>query len=498
MSDRCYFKGEEPPTGWDWTTMAGWWFTCDATPDAGGVPLSFTTPERHEPAFWIEGDLLFAQRDRPGRYPFAWLENDKGVFVSSDVEFLERIVPVKGWNTSRITQTLSLYDDPGLEDCRPGVFRIKPGERVSFNAKGLLKRWAYPRRVSIFSEVDAVDAVEVALTCACAAIPTYPTVLISGGLDSTTLAALLVVVGKAPTAATMISRFESQNEEHVVRRVCEHLNIAYQTFSIDDFKPFEPPGLWTNFTGYGFGLYPDMVYQIPFLEFLKGQGATHFVSGFGADQFFSVSPYQLLQEGIESWDLETCQMALDQFTKRTFLGHMISRLRIWRRIRTSPSWNQPEFWLSKPISATPLRTLDGWWYERAVRAIRLQEKYLKSPIFTPYCSAALIDVVEAISPHIRMAYSNKYLLRLVAQKYLPKNIAWAPKSGFFSDFWAEQLREVPTNALLDRLEPLRPYFVSYPFTANLLEHELSNMVSNDSTCYALTNAVCVADILASY
>jgi len=498
MPDGCYFKGIHPPLGWSWIqTQGGWWFVTDPTPDSGGVSLRFESAKRHEPALWIQDGTLYAQRDRPGRYPFVWLKTSEGVFVSSDVEFLHRIVPIVGWNAGRVAQTLSLYDDPGSDDCWPGVFRLKPGERASFTEQGLEQQWDYPRDIFIHSEEDAINAIEAALKGVCATIPFHPTLLLSGGLDSTTLAGLLASMGRFPNAGTMISRFESQNEEHVVKSLCDRFNISYQPFSIDDFRPFTTKP-WTKFASYGLGLYPDMAYQIPFLEHLKGHGATHFVSGFGADQFFSLSPFRVFEEGLQHRDLQTCQTVLDQVTRRTVVGAALSRLRFWRRLRTKPSWNQLEFWLFDSIHTTPIPTLEGWWYERSMRSIRLQEKQLNSTIFTPYCSSELVDVVEGIEPFIRMAYSNKYLLRLIAQRYLPKKMAWAPKGGFFSEFWEEQLRNISAAALAKRLNPLSPYLKFEPLLPDLIEHQLSNMASKDSTCYAVTTAICMADVLDSF
>lgn len=496
MTDRCYFKGPKAPEGWNWTkAQGGWQFTCDQTPDAGGIPLSITTPLRHEPAFWIEGETLFAQRDRPGRYPFAWLKNKLGVFVSSDVEFLQRIAPVSGWNIRQVAQTLSLYDDPGVEDCRPGVFRLRPGERGTFTHAGLEQCFPYPRYIVWKSEESSVEAIEGALKHVCDQVPKHPTILLSGGVDSTTLAALLVATGAQPGAATLTSRFESQNEETVVRSLCKELKIPLHTFSIDDVHPFDTPAPWTHHTGYGFGLYPDMVYLFPFLRFLIDQGATHFVSGFGADQLFSVSPHRIFEEGIQNRDLDTCQSALDLLSARDVAGAGLARLRPWRRLRTKPSWSQLEFWLSQPIHTTPVPTLNGWWYERSMRGVRLQEKSLNTPIFTPYCSAELMDVVESIDPKVRMAFSNKYLLRLVALNYLPKTIAIAPKTGLFTEYWEHELRRLPLSSLSKRLDSLTPLLGRAPISPKLLKEELSNVASQDSTCYNVINAICVADVL---
>jgi asparagine synthetase B (glutamine-hydrolysing) len=500
MSDRCYFKGELPPADWEWTeTEAGWFYTCDPTPPAGGAAVVFAAPERHEPAIWFEGSALRAQRDRPGRYPFAWLKCKQGVFVSTDVEFLHRIQRSQRWNTRHIAQALSLYDSPDTEDAYLGTYRLRPGERATFTEAGLKNVQRYPNEVSIFSVEDAVAAIETALQNVCEAIPHNPTVMLSGGLDSTTLAALITKAHKAPAAVTMVSRFESQNEEHVVKALCQQLQIPYQTFAIDGFRPFAPPGPWLQFTGYGMGLYPDMVYVIPLLQHLKTQGVKNVVSGFGADQFFSLSPYRVFEEGLAAKDLHTCQTALDSVSKRIVVGNITSRSRLWRRWRSQASWNHLEFWLTKPIHTAAVPTLLGWWYERSMRGLRLLEKHTNLQIFTPYCESEFLNWVEAIDPRIRLIHANdKHLLRRIAERLLPSEIAWAPKKGFFSEFWEDQIRQIPPEALAKRLEPLRPYLAPDALFSNLLARELSNVASEDSACYSLTNAVCVADVLDSF
>lgn len=497
MTDRCYFKGTHPPLGFDWIQAEhGWFYTCDPTPAAGGTPVVYAAPQRHEPAIWFEGSTLCVQRDRPGRYPFAWGKSEKGVFVSTDVELLHRIHCSHRWNTRHVAQALSLYDSPDPEDAYVGTYRLRPGERATFTEAGLQNVQSYPKKVSIFSVKEAITAIEAALQNICEAIPHNPTIMLSGGLDSTTLAALITKAHKEPTAVTLVSRFESQNEEHVVKALCQQLQIPYQTFAIDGFRPFDSPGPWTQFTGYGIGLYPDLVYVIPLLRHLKAQTVNHVVSGFGADQFFALSPYRVFEEGLQDQDLHTCQSALDFVSKRTVVGATLSRSRLWRRLRTQPSWQQREIWLTEPIHTIPVPTLKGWLYERSMRGLRLMEKYHNMTMVTPYCSRELLEVVEAIAPQIRLANAvNKRLLRRVAERHLPEDIAWAPKSGFFTEFWEQKVGQLSPEALARRLQPLLHFISSKALSHDLLTHELSKVASANSTCYPIINAVCIADVL---
>ncbi|MBL7712147.1 MAG: asparagine synthase (glutamine-hydrolyzing) [Chitinophagaceae bacterium] len=111
-------------------------------------------------------------------------------------------------------------------------------------------------------------------------------------------------------------------------------------------------------------------------------------------------------------------------------------------------------------------------------------------IRVPYLDNELVALAAAIPPQLKMKGSEtKYLLKKVAERYLPKSVVYRPKTGFGAPLrtWMKQdpLFQQQIQQRLDRLLLAHPDIFNAPAVRKLYDKTLSGQEDNVYTLLAL-------------
>lgn len=437
------------------------------------------------------------RRTFAGRPQVSWGVDPKtGSFIVSEVG--EELNERSRWSEFLVRQQLASFDCSTLQGPFAGSNRLPPGHRLVKDSSGRLDILPSKRELEecIHDPKLATSLLESLLLHECSEIPEGATVLTSGGVDSPLLLSMLHRCGKRPKSLTIVSRFPSQNEEVIVRRLCARLGVECETYSIDNLNPFKDPmPAWTQARHYGPGLFPDISFLTDMLTQLSRNGTSHVVSGVGADQLFLINHHRALMEAVSSLDPELAAAALEYVSPRELPGLLLSQSAGWRRLRTKPSWTHPETLLKGNVRQEFPGVFGGWRYEMVTRALSALEEFAGVTISTPYLSDSLVLLRGRIAPEILLKQGEtKALLRRVAQSYLPHEMAWRGKGGVFTDYWLACLRELGLEAIVQRLQPLQGYLKPEAYSQTLIRDALfPEMESDGRGCYSIANAIVIAD-----
>lgn len=322
-------------------------------------------------------------------------------------------------------------------------------------------------------------------------VPNEPVVLLSGGLDSSLLLAILTDLGKQPLALTMASRFKSQNETHVARQFCQSLKVPLIEHSISGVDPFRSGGVHFRNRDIGLGLYPGLEYETDTLVHASRYSST-IVSGVWADQLFSPSDGDFLDIAVTSNSPSLWDTVISKRGLRFAASHFASKSGRWRSLRVKPTWGGIDGWLHEPPKGQVVHPFLGFHAQLVEKSIAAMEREAGSSLLTPYRDVELAQRVESFEPVERVAKApNKLALREIASQILPREVAYRPKTAHFTEIFQDALKRMPKEEILRRLIPLEPYFnVSAEFLA-----EEAMSVREGRALVRLTYALILGDVL---
>lgn len=175
-----------------------------------------------------------------------------------------------------------------------GIAELEPGEALAVTPDGerSWRFWEPPevaeRGRSDGEWADALrEALEASVRCRLAGRGA-PAVLMSGGIDSTAIAALAARDASAPVTAIswIFDELSSCDESAAIRRVVEHCGLESVTLAGDRAWPLAEPATWPWDAG--------RPYSDPFIRLLDGAGRTArrrgsrtLLTGYWGDQLFS-------------------------------------------------------------------------------------------------------------------------------------------------------------------------------------------------------------------
>lgn len=235
-------------------------------------------------------------RDPSGALPCYYAETTFGLVLASDMDLLLAaggLVPEVGWLA--LVRHLYLRGLPSPETCLRGVEELLPGFSLdvlggTVDQRMLWSPWTHAQAEQTAEPPDAVRLRRAVKTSVAAQTDRGGRLLVSvsGGLDSSIVAACLVQAGRDVHCVTMFTGDPAGDERVYARELCRHLNLplierAYRVEDVDidaAMSPHLPRPIGRTLA---------QAYERAHLEVAADIGADMFVTGNGGDNVFGFS-----------------------------------------------------------------------------------------------------------------------------------------------------------------------------------------------------------------
>jgi len=433
-------------------------------------------------AIWdVKNAQLLIARDPFGVKPIYYHQNDTGFYFASEiksllqVESLERVI-----SYDTLLRSLVFLWSPGEFTLLEGVKKIKPGHFLIIKNKRIILDqcfWSWPdynpekqsssKAIELISEAIAQSVKEQMI----ADVPVGA--FLSGGVDSSLLVALAKPMARESMECFTIDLGESDGEFiddlPYAKKVSQYLSVPLNILNIT-------PDIAS--------LLPKMVYHLDELqadpaainvllisEFARQKGIKVLISGAGGDDIFTGyrRHYALSMECYWSWLPKSFRVRLKRISgalpKGSVLGRRLSKAFKYADLDSSERlisyfyWIDPEIVrdlfednIKRSLDKTPMaflqKDLDSQQIESPLeRMLYLERRYFLVDhnfnytdkmsmcagveVRVPFLDKRVAMAASKIKTNLKQKGSHgKWILKKVAEKLLPKEVIYRPKTGF--------------------------------------------------------------------
>ena len=484
-------------------------------------------------AFWDRDDqTLFAARDHLGVKPFYYFYRNGTFAFASELKAIVGHPDVsRSIDLNSLGTFLECQYIPGPDSIYREVKKLEPGHclRLTRSGASIWRFWQLDyRQKPARTEAECVDALDHELRASVESMLVADVPLgafVSGGIDSSLVAAIMTQVGgkSVETFNLGFANDRTQSEHGHAQRVAQHIGSNHHALMVapeDVLSAFDD---WVDIFDEPFG--DQAALPTLLLSKLTRQHVTVVLTGEGADEVFSgYSNYMK-------------RVAEERITR--VLGHRASPMRLLARhlppaIAKDRILRAAALPLAERYATIPMlfdRLLHPGLFSNAMldaqhRSIKdyarrffdecnaadYHEKimdvdlrlWLPDDLLTKVDRATMAHSLEARVPYLDHRFvefaatlpvslkqkgrETKYLLKKVAERYLPKDIIYRNKQGFvmpLSDWLAGGLRPAVDAALNASALPSRHLFQPRALNQVLHEHR-SGRRNHAGRLWALT------------
>lgn len=460
-------------------------------------------------ALWdAKEQRLFVARDRLGEKPFSFALVDGVLIFSSEIHSLVRHPLVdRALDPEALELFLDLQYIPAPWSIYKSVRKLLPGHFGIFDRDGFKQEqyWEldYTSKSAIHTEGEALEALDERLREAVrirliADVPLGST--LSGGVDSSVVVAMMAHLSERPVKTFNIAFREAAfDESHFAREVAQRYGTEHTVFQVEsDIETMLPKMVRHYGEPYGDkGAVPAF-----YVSESARQQVTVAMNGDGGDELLGGYPRYFIPEWyaglLSKWprwhDLGEQLAFLDRFQSDNSLRGRVAR-RFWMRyiypeaqslgplstVYWAHGWRRDllgEFnsgvvsrWRISKLKAAlenaahpmdRMLWLDTTTYLRDDGLVKMDiaSMHCSLEARTPLVDHELVEFAASLPARLKLKGGmSKYLLKKLAERYLPKHIIYRQKQGFSIpvDDWLRgplqpYVREIVLNR--DLMEPL--------------------------------------------
>jgi len=489
----------------------------------------------HDP----EKNLLFAARDHVGVKPFYYLLQEGYFVFGSEIKALLKFPGVTATvRTPMLPRYMSFLWVPAPDTLFENILMLEPGHTLTVSTKGLIKkRYWNPKLTSHDSTrsekqwMELMDG-ELRRSVKEQMISDVPLgAFLSGGVDSSLIIAYMNQVSDRPvTTYTTGFRPEDMAQDVILsdldhaRMAAKHLNVAYNELILStDVVDLLPKLVWH--------MDEPVADSAAITTYLICKAAkdqcTVMLSGVGGDEIFGGYPRYLANQ-IADW-----YQRIPGFLRTTAIEWWVSKAAggtspfIRNAKKFIKNANMPfldrYFGYLSYYSGSELRELMHMDYIHAdIFAAHRQvyEEYGKTnavqtmmnidlktflpslnlqytdkmssaasvEVRVPFLDHLLVEKASEIPDRFKVHFGRrKYLLKKIADQYLPREVVWRKKAGFGAPVgaWLKgQAKEMMLDLLSEETIRRRGYF-RYPFVKKLIDRHLDGSEYNANQLWQL-------------
>ena len=189
-------------------------------------------------------DTLFLARDRTGIKPLYYHAGSRGFYFASELKAILTVPDIARRLSYRALADYLVFGYPLLPDTFfHDIKELEPGAWLQISPSGIIRGrfWNWQREPAFFHEEEALERTEEAITQSLREhlISDVPIgALLSGGIDSSLLVAILVkVLGQDIQTFTVGFADSAYDESPYARQVAKHLGTRHHEIRLDTATP---------------------------------------------------------------------------------------------------------------------------------------------------------------------------------------------------------------------------------------------------------------------
>ena len=408
-------------------------------------------------------NIYFCARDRFGNIPFFYtIKDDKFIFSSSIREILSQISYIPKINKVALSKYIQYFSTFGEDTFYKDIYKLEEATYLVYEPhKELIKKKYFKINTykAINDENRALnDLEEILFTSIEKRLISSPSTLLSGGVDSSLVSAIYTKISgkKIDTFSIGYSEYKNYCELDFAKITSKHIGsnhheviIDKKTYidnfysTLDNFD--EPHG---DSASIPLNILLKNVNQFGVNKLLSGEGADELFLGY--DNYSKFLKYYKFRDSLSDEQfsfLDEIIGALQNNTKESeYLRRVVKKQTVYNSFgEIFNDIQKKKLFVNVPTfkSENPKKDPVDWmsyidlklWVSNPV----LTKAYIASSsnsleIHTPFLDNDILKYVFSINSYIKVGNTNKYLLKNIAQKYIPTEIINRVKKGFNSPY----------------------------------------------------------------
>lgn len=444
----------------------------------------------------MKKDLYFCARDRYGKKPFFYYFKDNKFIFSSSVKSILNLLDYKpNLNKVALSKYMQYFVSFGEDTFYQDIYKLESASYMIYEpnkSRELQKKKYYKINTykAIKDEKQALNDIEELL---------FKSVeyrlnsdvevasLLSGGIDSSLISALYTKISgkKINTFSIGYDEYKNYCELDYAQITANYINSNHHPVEINQkeyIKHFEqtldmleePHG---DSAAIPLNILTKQIHKAGIKTVLSGEGSDEIFLGY--DNYAKFLKYYEFEKSLSNEQnlfLNDIIGALQNNTKESeYLRRIvkkqnlynsfgeiytdIQRKRLFKKVptyKTETAKQDPVDWMS-------YIDLKIWLGESLLSKVDRISMGNSLEVRTPFLDFNLVNYMFSVESHIKVGDTNKYLLKKIASKYIPKTIINRTKKGFNSPF-NEWLNKEYKDKILDVI-------VEVNNSINLFNHE---------------------------
>ena len=421
----------------------------------------------------IKKDLYFFARDRYGKKPLFYYFLDKKLIFSSSIKSLVNLLDKKpNLNKVALSKYMQYFVSFGEDTFFQNVFKLEAATYMVYEpkkSKELIRKRFYKINTykAVKDEQQALGDIEELLFNAVESRlvgDVEVASLLSGGIDSSLISALYTKISgkKINTFSVGYNEYKNYCELDYAKITADHIGSYHNPVEIskkdfiDNFEDTmdaleEPHG---DSAAVPLNILTKQIHQSGIKTVLSGEGSDEIFLGYdNYAKFLKYYSFEKTLSGDQNDFLNDIISALQNNTKESeYLRRIVKKQNLYNSfgeiytdIQKKRLFNKvPTFKNEKakkdPVDWMSYIDLKIWLGESLLSKVDRISMRNSLEVRTPFLDFKLVNYLFSVDSKIKVGNTNKYLLKQIAQKYIPDTIINRTKKGFNSPFneWLNQ------------------------------------------------------------
>ncbi|AXH13694.1 asparagine synthase (glutamine-hydrolyzing) [Malaciobacter mytili] len=412
----------------------------------------------------IKKDSFFCARDRYGKKPFFYYyENSKFIFSSSLRSILALLEKKPSLNKVALSQYMQYFVSLGENTFYNGIKKLEAASFLTLekNQIHIKKYYKINTYKKIKEESRALEDIEKLLFNSVEKRLTSDVEvasLLSGGIDSSLISALYTKISgkKINTFSVGYEEYENYSELNYAEITAKHIGSNHHPLVINqkDFinafestlEALEEPH--ADSAAIPLYLLTKKIKDMGIKTVLSGEGSDEIFLGYdNYAKFLKYYEFEKTLSTSQTQFLDSIIIALQNNTKESeYLRRIIKKenlynsfAEVFTSIQKKKLFKKVPTFKSETAKKDPVDwmsyiDLKIWLGEGLLSKVDRISMANSLEVRTPFLDYNLVNYMFSVQSDIKVGNTNKYLLKKIASKYIPKEIINRTKKGFNSPF----------------------------------------------------------------
>lgn len=432
----------------------------------------------------IKKNIFFCARDRYGKKPLFYYHDSKEFVFSSMINAILKIIQkTPKLNKEALSQYLQFFVPIEENTFYQNIYKLQAGHYLIFdnNTKELKTKKYYKidTTKTIFDERIAIDTIKQNLFDAVESRligDSKIASLLSGGVDSSLVSAIFsrLTDSKIDTFSVGYENHKKYDELKYAQIVSKHINSNHHEIilskkdfieNIDESIEImgEPHG---DSASIPLNILSKQINQNGFKVVLSGEGSDELFLGYKIYQ--TILKFYNFQKTLSKEQIDFLYTYIPSIQNNTKESEYFSRIakkeflynsfgETFNNSQKAKLLHKPYFFVQKPtqkdfIDAMSLIDMDIWLGNSLLSKVDAITSYNAVETRTPFLDFRLVNNAFAIESNLKLGNTTKYIIKQIADEFLPQEIVHRSKKGFStpSNEWIhEHYKDEILNLILE-------------------------------------------------